>query len=405
MALPRPSRVEAIGTTSGDLVERCGKLVPPRLEPDPVAVEPPFAVSLSGGGWRAALAAVGTLRFLADASLLARVRYVSSVSGGSIAAGVLAARYDALAAYQFAPEQVDQEVVKPLLERVRDHSLTWTLLRSGPRVLLGKTRTDVLADILDDWFYDDLRLESLPEACRFTINAANTTTGVNFGFERNTMGDYVIGYIPTAATGVRLADAVAASAAVPGVFAATRFGDLEFPCGSGRDVRLLDGGVYDNLGLEAFDDLHGPCLVVLSAGGVFRTRFFGITSHIPILRDLKRSEELLYRQATTIRTRTMVERFRAWEDAPDGAKPSFARLGVLFGLATTLEPAGEWAAGRPEHGENRIKLALTKTTFSRFSHEVCEQLIYRGWWLAGAVLSKFHRELLPDALPAWRALP
>ena len=233
---------------------------------------------------------------------------------------------------------------------------------------------------------------------------------MRFGFEAERIGDYVIGHIPTSTTNLRLADAVAISASVPGPFNATKLKGLTFPCGDGADTRLLDGGVYDNLGLEAVDDLHGPCLIAVSAGGVLRVGARGLMSKVPVLRDLHRSNALLYRQATSLRTRTMIDRFKAWEkwerDPQTDSPYDFARNGVLFGLATTIEnvPA-EWAEDRPEHGENRIDLALTPTTFARIDPQRCKELIYRGWWLAGASLCKFHRHLLPAELPVWRRPP
>jgi NTE family protein len=204
-----------------------------------------------------------------------------------------------------------------------------------------------------------------------------------------------------------VANAVAASASVPGPFAATRFPELTFPCGAGAEVRLLDGGVYDNLGLEAIDDLWGPCLVVVSAGGVLRTGMSGLVSHLPIIRDLRRSSDLLYRQATTLRVRTMIERFQAWERARHDRQtpPDFARQGILFGLASTIDqPAQDWVDLNPVPSSDGERLAEVKTTFARLPAEICEQLLYRGWWLTGASLATFHRQLLTE-LPVWRALP
>ena len=52
---------------------------------------------LSGGGYRAMLFHVGALWRLNELGWLARLSFVSSVSGGSITAGVLAAKWQALA--------------------------------------------------------------------------------------------------------------------------------------------------------------------------------------------------------------------------------------------------------------------------------------------------------------------
>jgi hypothetical protein len=103
----------------------------------------------------------------------------------------------------------------------------------------------------------------------------------------------------------------------------------------------------------------------------------------------------------------MVERFKAWEEAQaKGEKPpSWGRLGVLFGLATTLDATPEWLDGRPERPEWRIELARLPTTFSSLSADVCRRLVYRTWWLTGAVLSRYHRSLIPGELPKWSDIP
>jgi NTE family protein len=168
---------------------------------------------------------------------------------------------------------------------------------------------------------------------------------------------------------------------------------------------LADGGAYDNLGLEAIRNVKPPiCLVALNAGGLFHTGFAG---GFPVVGDLKRVNALLYRQSTALRSNIMVERFQAYESAVAEGQPipDFARRGVFFSLATTLTPTAEWAAGRPQADANEIqRLANLKTSFAKFSEKNCKDLAYRGWWLAGATLSCYHRNLLPQALPDWRAL-
>jgi hypothetical protein len=103
----------------------------------------------------------------------------------------------------------------------------------------------------------------------------------------------------------------------------------------------------------------------------------------------------------------MIDRFKAFEKAKHEGQPppEWGRQGVLFGLATIFdEPSAEWVEGRPEHEELRLKLALVRTTFARFPHELCEQLIYRGWWLAGCRIATYHRDLI-NQLPHWERPP
>lgn len=341
-----PLSSAALGTSGSDLIRPCRQPRPPA----PAATaggEPPLALALSGGGFRASLAALGVLQFLADAGLLARVGAVSSVSGGSVAHALFARHYRELEPEGFSGQALDRLVIDPFIHRISGSSLKWTLVRNAWRILGPKTRTQLLADALARWFYGDQTLVDLPVGCRFVFNAANLTSGVRFGFEATTVGDYVLGHQPTTGTGLRLADAVAASAALPGVFAPLVPDRLNLPCADGRVPRLVDGGAYDNMGLEAVDDPDDAFLIALNAGGLFHT---GRIGGLPLIGTLSRANSLLYRQTSALRQRWMVDRFRAWEHAHRQHRPppAWARRGILIGLGTTFaHPSPEWLTGRP----------------------------------------------------------
>jgi NTE family protein len=393
----------AIGTSSDDFIAVC-PIREPRAAPPPDPGTPPaFALALSGGGFRATLCGLGAARFLADAGLLARLRYSSSVSGGSVANGVLACGYPAVARAGFTGEAFDEHVIAPVVRRISGRSLKWKLIRGSWRIIGPPTRTDVLADAFDDWWFDGRMLSDLPRDVRWIVNAANMSTGVGFVFERDVLGDYVMGRLSTTDHPMRLAEAVAASAAVPGAFAQVAV-DGAFPCANGREARLLDGGAYDNSGLQPLDHVTDACLVAVNAGGTFRV---GQLGKVPVVRDLQRANAILYKQSTGLRRQYMVERFQAWEQARDSgqAPPAYARRGVLFGLGTDMDATEEWLDGRPEHDDWREPLATVATSFDKFDRDLCTRLIYRGWWLTGATLSRFHRELLPSDLPGWGEPP
>jgi NTE family protein len=397
-----PLASPALATASNDLIEPC-QFHDPLPAPPPAATGTALALALSGGGFRASLAALGVLRFLADARLLGRVRYSSSVSGGSVTNGLFAHHYPELEAEAFTPEAFDRIVLKPFIARISRDSLVWKLVLNIWRIVGPQTRTHLLAESFDEWFYRGRLLEDLSPRCRFVFNAANLSTGVRFGFERDVFGDYVLGRRTTAKSGLRLADGVAASAAFPGAMAPLILREFEFPCAEGRVPKLVDGGAYDNMGLEAVDDLSECFLVALNAGGLFHTGRFGA---LPFVRSLTRVNSILYRQSTGLRRREMVSRFQAFERArrEQLPPPEWGRQGVLFGLATTFDdPSPAWVEERPEHEELRVRLALVKTSFKRFPRDLCHQLIYRGWWLTGCCVATFHPDLVRK-LPHWRTL-
>jgi NTE family protein len=389
---------EILGTKVGDLIAPCSehRSAPAPPPPDHGAA---IALALSGGGTRATLAGLGVLRFLADAGLLGNVRYVSSVSGGGIANAMFAHTYSSLSSRNFDTQAFVELVQAPIVRRVSTQSLTKKMILGAWRIIGPKTRTQLLADSFDDWFFEREPLHGLAPPCRFIFNSANLTTGVRFGFEREFTGDYVMGTVPTESLRLRLADAVAASAAVPGLLAPYIVKGA-FPCGDRFPAaRLVDGGAYENTGLEPIDRLPDDFVIAMNAGGIFRTGPFG---GIPIIRDLQRSEGLLYRQSTGLRMRDMVGRFRLREQAVQRGEPpsAEARWGVLFGLATTLEPGPSWMAP-PLPAQRRIQLAQLKTSFARFEPQDCRDLIYHAWWLTGANISRYHPDLIAEPWPQW----
>lgn len=391
-----PLSSPALGTGLDKLIRPCGNALRPQ---DPGRVEGglTFGLVFSGGGFRATLAALGVVRFFADMGRLGDVRFVSSVSGGSITNAILATRWAQLRDSSFDSATVDRLIIDPVVESISGSSLKWELVRNLWRTVGRATRTDLLARAFDRRFFDGALLEAIDPTCRFIINAANLSTGVRFAFERDVVGDYVLGLASTAGSGLRVASAVAASAAVPGTFPPARLPKVTFPCqGSGLAPILVDGGAYDNTGLEALDsDRYGDVfLVSLNAGGAFVT---GRIGRIPIIRELARSNSLLYRQSTALRTRWMVDRFRAREQSPAGSRPATSRQGLLFALATDMtgKPVDEWRDRYPEHrtwaGED---LAFVPTVFDRLDRRLCRLLVYRGWWLTGAAFTRFHPDIV-----------
>lgn len=392
----------ALGT--GLTVRPCGDPLRP-AEPPP-ATGTPVALALSGGGFRATLSSLGFIRLLADTGLLRRLRYSSSVSGGSIANACLATAWPALRERDFTPAAVDDLVIAPVVDRVSAHSLKRALLRDVWRTLGPTTRTDLLARRLDDWFLGQAELEDLDPQVRWIVNAANLTTGVRFTFERDVYGDYSIGLARTAGTGLRLSRAVSASAAVPGAFPPVVLDDAPFPCAAHRPA-LLDGGIYDNTGLEALDsdNYRHTFLCALNSGGLLRPGMYG---RVPVIRDLARANSLLYRQSTALRTRATVERFRRGAAlGPVGELPPGARRGILVQLSTDFAFADpllhRWRATFPEHRTHDGRdLALVPTVFDRLTPSLCRALVHRGWWLGGAGLASYHPELLPSDLTTLR---
>lgn len=386
----------------------------PGLVRDDGHPDPGIAIALSGGGFRATLSALGVLRFLADADLLGRVQVASSVSGGSMANAMFARRWRELRDEGFNANAFDELVLHPMVDRISRRSLQWTLYGNFWRTLGPKSFTDVLADKLDDWFYDRFDLADLPteDECRFIFNASDVRTGRRFAFRQQDMGEWADRY-PSA--GVRLAQAVAASSSVPGVFPPIK---LPVPPGRNRP-ELLDGGVYDTLGIDPID--HPDCegvIVSVNAGGIYQHR--KLHRFLPRVGAYLNSSQMSHLLNTSQRVRVMAERFYAWQQWRDGETdepqaPTWSRRGVQFSLETRIpHAAATWCDQRPERppwvqGEPIDDwidgVAKIETSLNRFPIDDCRSLVYRSWWLTGATLARWHPEVLPpERYPEWRTL-
>ncbi len=256
-----------------------------RYEPLPRPTRRGIGLCLSGGGYRATLFHLGALLRLNELGLLARseLRTISSVSGGSITAAhlatFLATRPPPPGRAPIPSEAWDREVREPLRAFTRRNIRTGPILKrflpwnwfrasTGVTALAGRYEKDLTT----------LRLDALPERPNFVFCATDMAFGVNWIFSRERMGDYLAGY--TKPGDFSLGRAVAASACFPPVFnplpmklAPATLKGGRAPAGAARnaaqaDLRLTDGGAYDNMGLEPVWKNHAVVLVS-DAGGLF----------------------------------------------------------------------------------------------------------------------------------------
>jgi NTE family protein len=258
----------------------------PKYQPLPQSSRRGIGLCLSGGGYRATLFHLGGLRRLNELGILARddFRTVSSVSGGSIAAAHLGTALATRVAWPMPgpiPDEVwDREVRDPLRELTRHDIRTGAVVkRLWPwNWFRASTAVETIAMTYEKRL-SGLRLRQLPERPGFVLCATDMAFGVNWIFTRDRMGDYLAGYMKPPED-FALARAVAASACFPPVFNPLPMrvppGSLKggkAPAGPARDsaladLRLTDGGDYDNMGLEPVWKNHAVVLVS-DAGGLF----------------------------------------------------------------------------------------------------------------------------------------
>ncbi|MEJ2554772.1 MAG: patatin-like phospholipase family protein [Anaerolineae bacterium] len=237
-----------------------------------------IALALSGGGFRATVFHLGVLARLAKENQLENITYLSTVSGGSLCAGLVYTtnNYKWPSSKEYA-EKVLPQVRNILITKDLKHAM---ITRALTHIFdIAETRADDLSEIMQEQWGIDIALKDLPETPRWMINATCYETGKNWRFERFRMGDYAFGY--TYDTDLPLSDAMAASAGFPGLIGALTLETSDrkwFIYRANQDdvlvlgaeeskkkktkliqpsyspVHLWDGGVYDNYGLEGLHD-------------------------------------------------------------------------------------------------------------------------------------------------------
>jgi len=352
---------------------------------------------------------LGTLRRLNEVGLLSKLTTITSVSGGSIANGLLAKAWPTLTpnpSGTFANFEAAYE--RPLREFCSHDLRTGPLLfdrldpRNWPSLLSDDhSATDFLADAYRDRLVGDLRMKELAaieqaKGPTFIFDASNLQTGVNFEFSGQRVGDYQIGHanVPD----LLVAEAVAASSSFPLAFPplVLKFEPETFRGGRlanqqppppdlakmQRRVVLSDGGVYDNLGLEPVWKTHE--LVLCSDGG--KPFAVGADPGEAFLSRLMRCQDVIGNQAIAVRKRWLVSSFE------DGLY-----RGAYWGIGTEIE-------GYPDHGQGYSGIVLdrlraVRTDLDAFSEDEQLVLMNHGWMLADPALRSSVFPNPPQPLP------
>jgi NTE family protein len=373
----------------------------------------PIRLALSGGGVRAAAFHAGVLYRLASDDLLERVTHVSTVSGGSL----LVAAAMSASGLTWPNSSTYRDSVFPALERLLTSvdlfsvpAIGWTgLLRFNRRLLTA--RSSVVADLLVERWGVTARVMDLPAIPCWSINTTSLHSGKNWRFSSREMGDWVFGrhYAPD----VRLADAAAASAAVPYVLGAlwldlpgegwfrsdpaTRK-PLERTTPPTRRIGLWDGGAYENLGLEAIykpGQAPDPDAFVICSDASGPVPAYGATSQFAILKGRlagPRLFDVASDQIRALRSRMFMR------DVEGGTL-----RGALIKMGVSVRDVDiRVRRNRPERdydgylGDADVRLALGHPTDLRaMSPEVFERVARHGFEVADTVLTTHSADLFP----------
>ena len=326
-----------------------------------------IGVALSGGGHRATVFAFGVLMYLIDAGKQREIAVISSVSGGSIANGILAQNLDVAG----AGPKTFREAIRPAVRNIAHEGLFFWSRQTNMYVVtlfaalavgvflplawvigavvagwsdlpgwldvaaligvvalvvglwLFSRRSVVVERALDRLYFHGSALSNSHRAVQHVFCATELQSGEHAYLAPTFVYSYRFG--TGAPNGLPLARAVQCSACLPFAFAPRR---LPAEPLFGRkttftELVLSDGGVYDNMADQwltgagqrhqrptaiSLPDASVDDVIIVNAGGVKKTPVLRLLDFPGIgeVRTLRRVNELLYAGTTSYRRRELV---------------------------------------------------------------------------------------------------
>jgi NTE family protein len=346
-------------------------------------IEDIAGLCLSGGGYRAMLYHAGAICRLNRLGLLRRLRRVSAVSGGSIAAAALAISWPQL---QWDPDGVARNLEAIFLPKIYAQAddtvdvsaaIEWVLpiLSATERILASYERNIVGQAMLTD-------LPAGPNDPIFVFNATNLMTGSLFRMRRDYVADRRIGVFR--GLNMRLSLAVAASAAFPPFLSPI---EVELasvaPDMTGavavcarppftNHALLTDGGVYDNLATET---VWKRCRTIfVSDGG----KPWAPNESPPTgIKQMMNVIGIATGQCDALRKRMLSHAFGQKE-----------RFGAMWALDDGIDDGADLPPGLTPD-EVRIVSAID-TRLARFNSRQQNLLLKAGWLGAASRIRKFY---------------
>ena len=322
-----------------------------------------LGLGLSGGGFRASFFHIGILAQMAEQKLLRHVEVISTVSGGSIIGALYYLHLKKLLEsmpnnaitdqhYVDIVKTIETDFLKATEKNIRMSTFT-NFVANFKMVLFEYSRSDYIAKLYNDQLYQEIlngvanpvqmqQLKIYPDGnTRFhpltdnknlkakvpilVINATSLNSGRNWQFTAQTMGEPRTDHIdkidkkpirlrradnydnmieqPINQQLFSLSHAVAASACVPVLFDPMAVSHLYYNREQQEPIRvqLVDGGVFDNQGIEGLMQYGCSCFVISDAAGQMGTENSPAVDTIPvalrvssILQDRVRTEGLLH---------------------------------------------------------------------------------------------------------------
>lgn len=334
-----------------------------------------MALALSGGGYRAMLFHTGVVMRINELGLLKKLERISSVSGGSLTAALLAKAWKDLTWVDGKAVNLTETFVQSVLEAAEN---TFDI----PTALVGAITGNAgqkLAEHYEEKIFGSMTLQELPDNPRFVFNSTSYLSGVDWRFSKPYMGDYKTGLV--ANPEVKLAVAAAASSAFPPFLSPLLLKcapvDPSSNAAEMLEVELGDGGVYDNLGLEPV--LKNFRTLIVSDAGQFMAELDDI-GHNWIATTL-RTFSIGDSQVRALRRRMLMGAFESTD-------PVEKRNGAFWSMRTNIE-AFKTPGSLTYDTTHAKELADVPTRLSDMSKTLKRRLINYGYALSDAGLRAY----------------
>lgn len=358
--------------------------------------EQTIALAVAGGGYRATLYSLGSLWRLNEFGLLPKLSKITSVSGGSILTGYLAIRWSDLIFDDLGRATNFRKIIAEPIQKFCYKGID---VKSGICGLFSFKDTigDKIAKAYDKGLFKGAMLQAIHNgAPEFLFYGTNYQTGSSIGVQKKELYDYKIGRYPN--PDISIAKTVGISSAFPPLLSPVTFrtnpekwekikrkGFSEYFDNARLRKKLIlaDGGLYDNLGLEAIWTGKYSHVLSCDAGAPFKVDHNVKTNWAS---QLLRMTDLMTDQQRALRKKTLITNY---------INKKFG--GTYFSISTKI---GDYELDDSMTSDTKTSSELKnlRTRLNAFNKKEQGHLINWGYALTDTAVRKHSPELLKNEL-------
>jgi len=354
-----------------------------------------FGLALSGGGYRATLFSLGSLWRLNEFGLMSQINRITSVSGSSILSAFLAMKWSRLDFNRAT--KVASNFSTEIADPIREFCSKNLDVKAGILGILSfrKSIGDKVAEVYAKRLFDSKTLQDIPnstEGPEFIFYATSLQSGSSVRISKSWIRDYKVGSLPNPS--LSLAKIVGASSAFPPFLSpvtvkcnpddwkemkgAFLFNSREYR----KKLVLTDGGVYDNMGLEAVWDDGFKNVFVCNASAPLKTNPNPAKNWAS---QALRVTSIVTDQTRSLRKRTLIDNYQKLDN--DGNHLEYG--GVYWGIRVKFN---DYDLIDPMVKDNvkTASLQNIRTRLNAFSSEEQGHLINWGYALTDAALRRWY---------------